>query len=69
MPYGTASLVADLGAYQSVSNLVERIAASLHAAAERSEKRRDYRKLLRDERLLDDLGLTRKQVRQAIADC
>ena len=46
-----------------------RAAAAFHAAIERHRARRDYRRVLACEETMRDVGVSREQVRRALAEC
>jgi uncharacterized protein YjiS (DUF1127 family) len=70
MFFATAAVPTDLDIHEPVMNAIRAAAAALRAAVARAHERRGYRQLLaRDEACLQDVGVTREQVRKALADC
>ena len=50
----------------SPKSLLDRILAALAAAEARAQTRRDYRRMLASDDLLEDVGVTRAEVRRAL---
>jgi uncharacterized protein YjiS (DUF1127 family) len=69
MYYDTAPIVADLGIHDPLMATIRRAAAALRAAIGRANERKCYRRMLENEELLRDIGVTREQVRRALAEC
>jgi uncharacterized protein YjiS (DUF1127 family) len=69
MNYATAPIAADFGIREPLMVTIRRAAAALRAAIDRANKRKCYRKILQDDDLLRDIGVTREQVRRALAEC
>ena len=69
MNYATAPIAADLGIGEPLMATIRRAAAALRAAIHRANERKCYRKMLQDDDLLRDIGVTREHVRRALAAC
>jgi uncharacterized protein YjiS (DUF1127 family) len=69
MNYATAPIAADLGIGDPLMATLHRAVAALRAAIDRANERKCYRRILQDEDLLRDIGVTREQVRRALAEC
>jgi uncharacterized protein YjiS (DUF1127 family) len=58
------------GSWDGVSGLIAHVGRALRAAHARRKMRRDYETLLLcDDHIFRDIGLTRVEVRKALADC
>jgi uncharacterized protein YjiS (DUF1127 family) len=69
MNYAATPIAADFGIREPLMSNLRRAAAALWAAIDRANRRKCHRRMLENEDLLRDLGLTREQVRQAFAEC
>jgi uncharacterized protein YjiS (DUF1127 family) len=69
MNYDTAPIAADFGIRDPLMATIRRAAAALWAAIDRANQRKCYRRMLENEDLLRDIGVTREQVRRAFAEC
>ena len=63
-----APVAADFDLRELVVAAIRRAAAGLRASARRADERKCYRTMLHREELLRDTGITREQVRQALAE-
>ena len=69
MTYATAPIAADLGIREPLMSAARRAVAAIRAATARA-KQKGYRlMLIGDDDYLPDIGVTRDQVRRALADC
>jgi uncharacterized protein YjiS (DUF1127 family) len=69
MNYATAPIAADFGIRRPLMASIRRAAAAVWAAIDRANERKCYCKMLEDDELLRDIGITREQIRQALAEC
>ena len=70
MTYASANapVAADFDVRELVIAAIRRAAAAVRAAARRADERKCYRTMLQHDELLRDTGITREQLRQALAD-
>jgi uncharacterized protein YjiS (DUF1127 family) len=58
------------GSWEGVSGLIAHVAGAIRKAHARGKMRREYRDLLLcEDHILRDIGVTRADVRSALADC
>lgn len=69
MTYANTPIAADFGIREPLTATLRRAAAALWAAIDRANRRKCYRRMIENEDLLRDLGVTREQIRQAFAEC
>jgi uncharacterized protein YjiS (DUF1127 family) len=69
MLYTPSHVATDLDLYEAVMALLRRATAAVRAAIARARKRHSYRQLLkRDNAYLRDIGVTRDEIRHALAE-
>ncbi|MFO1141726.1 MAG: hypothetical protein U1E59_04935 [Amaricoccus sp.] len=77
MNYASAPIAADLGLNESLTDAMRRAAVALQAALARRKARRaeirsvrhDYERMLGNEDMLRDAGVSREEVYRALAGC